>query len=276
MPSTQARLWTITDFKLDDDRLSDPSLLLADYIKEKQDSNCLTAAQFQGECCPKTDKHHYQGFVYYKAKTTLSRVKDLFPGAHIERCRGSLQENIAYCSKRPSRLCAHQEFGIQRAMMDTMSLQLIPDRMNIIIHGPPKIGKTQKAIKFCQDRKFDFFEVQGAARQSQGRWLSGYECEPVAIFDEFETEQFSISQLKMITDIYSHSVAAAMGGKHLIWCPIYNIFLSNSDMTGFINQLREWKRPHIEVNLQHILPGTKWAIPVIPHGPPQQLPVQLG
>jgi hypothetical protein len=51
------------------------------------------------EICPKTQKKHFQTFVrFYNAKT-FEQVKKHFPTAHIEELKGSINENIAYCSK---------------------------------------------------------------------------------------------------------------------------------------------------------------------------------
>lgn len=53
------------------------------------------------EICPKTGKDHLQGYVHFKnAITLLSAKKRLGANtAHLEACKGSIQQNIEYCKK---------------------------------------------------------------------------------------------------------------------------------------------------------------------------------
>jgi len=52
------------------------------------------------EVCPTTGKDHLQGFVAFKSNKRFKAVKTLFPkGTHLEKIVGSVQQNIAYCSK---------------------------------------------------------------------------------------------------------------------------------------------------------------------------------
>ncbi len=45
---------------------------------------------------------HLQGFVHFKNNNAASAVKRFMPRAHIERCKGTPAENIAYCTKEDS------------------------------------------------------------------------------------------------------------------------------------------------------------------------------
>ena len=49
-----------------------------------------------------TEKEHVQGFVIFKNARTLTAVIKEFKGVHWEICKGSIEENIAYCSKEGS------------------------------------------------------------------------------------------------------------------------------------------------------------------------------
>lgn len=42
---------------------------------------------------------HIQGFVYFNDAKTFQRIKKYIPGAHIERAKGSVEDNFEYCSK---------------------------------------------------------------------------------------------------------------------------------------------------------------------------------
>lgn len=51
------------------------------------------------EVCPDTGKQHYQTFFQLKTKRSLQQLKLIIPTAHIERVRGSTEENQIYCMK---------------------------------------------------------------------------------------------------------------------------------------------------------------------------------
>lgn len=52
------------------------------------------------ETCPSTGRQHWQCYTQLKKKIRFSTLKNLLDGDyHIEACRGSPNENIAYCKK---------------------------------------------------------------------------------------------------------------------------------------------------------------------------------
>lgn len=52
------------------------------------------------ELCPTTGRQHWQCYCQLKKKTRFSTLKNLLDGDyHIEACRGSPKDNIAYCKK---------------------------------------------------------------------------------------------------------------------------------------------------------------------------------
>lgn len=51
------------------------------------------------ETCPTSDRLHWQGFISFKNRKRLAACKKVAPGAHFECLRGTVQENIYYCSK---------------------------------------------------------------------------------------------------------------------------------------------------------------------------------
>lgn len=51
------------------------------------------------ETCPSTGKQHWQGFVYWKNGHSIKSTSKWFNNAHVEHCRGSLEDNEKYCSK---------------------------------------------------------------------------------------------------------------------------------------------------------------------------------
>jgi len=56
-------------------------------------------AVFGREICPKTGKHHLQGYVALARQKRLTAMKKLFPRAHLEICIGNPKQNKDYCTK---------------------------------------------------------------------------------------------------------------------------------------------------------------------------------
>jgi len=51
------------------------------------------------EICPKTQKTHWQTFVYFKNPRTFNGIKKILKTTHIEVCYSQNSDNIAYCKK---------------------------------------------------------------------------------------------------------------------------------------------------------------------------------
>lgn len=267
MPALQSRLWCFTDFAAHaatESKGSDPAKVLQAYMLVLKGSANVCAAQAQIEACPKTKRRHYQGFLVFKRKATLSACQELIPKAHFERCKGTLQDNVDYCSKRASRLCPHQEFGIERIRSQMAPMQRI-DRLTFIIHGPCKIGKTEKAAQWIKDHDYDFYEVPLGAKQSSGRWLGPYDGSDVAVIDEFDPAQFGEGQLKAMTDVYTHAMSCSMGGSkqsQMVWSPKVLFLLSNENLAEWAEKVQdEWKRKVCHIDLTDLPADQKWSIP---------------
>lgn len=70
-----------------------------EVIKQWQELECKFI-QFGKEIAPTTGTPHLQGFVYLTSPKTLSAAIKAFPkGAHIERCKGNVSQNMAYTGK---------------------------------------------------------------------------------------------------------------------------------------------------------------------------------
>lgn len=52
-----------------------------------------------GKECGESKTHHIQGYVSFKSARTFSSMKKMLPRAHIEKAKGNLKSNFAYCSK---------------------------------------------------------------------------------------------------------------------------------------------------------------------------------
>lgn len=101
----QSRLWTITVFPEEKSEELNWPLATEDNLPlDNPDPEQIQGLFYQVEQCPKTSKYHLQGFVVFKKKVRFGTVKTLFPTAHIEKCRGTQQQNITYCSKSESKI----------------------------------------------------------------------------------------------------------------------------------------------------------------------------
>lgn len=60
---------------------------------------------WQREKCPHTSNLHFQGFIILKTPQEFKKVKKLLgERVHIEEAKGSIEQNIAYCTKEDSRV----------------------------------------------------------------------------------------------------------------------------------------------------------------------------
>lgn len=78
--------------------------------------------------------------------------------------------------------------------------------------GPPGCGKSRKIWDCINELKVpmsDIYLYRG------GRFLDGYDNQPVAVFDDFRLENFSYSMLLKITDRYPCAVETK--GSSAVW-----------------------------------------------------------
>lgn len=138
----RARGWCFTSFESDT-----PSL--------PKSAQYLVA---QHEICPETQRMHWQGFVYFRNPQRFNTLKKLFPQAHIEQMKGSIDQAIAYCQKTDTSIKGTQiEIGerpeqgrrsdihdVLDAMRDGQSLQ------DVMLDYPEVCSKYLRYIKEVQ------------------------------------------------------------------------------------------------------------------------------
>lgn len=89
------RFWCFTSFEKDPPSFTDAMNYLI----------------YQRERCPSTLKEHWQGFVQLKKSARLAGVKKLVGNCHVESTKGSVEDNVAYCTKAESRVSDPVAFG---------------------------------------------------------------------------------------------------------------------------------------------------------------------
>lgn len=88
--SKRVRPFTFTNFDLSRDD---------DWYQAFMRQHRATYLCYGVEVCPKTDRMHHQGYLYFQdCKTKSSVIKKLKPN-HVEICEGTVEQNITYCSK---------------------------------------------------------------------------------------------------------------------------------------------------------------------------------
>jgi len=86
-----AKRWCFTIFKFDENNWKNDIRSMF----QRQDKFVVGL-----EICPKTLNTHLQGFCdFFKKERPLKRFQAKFPGVHFEKTKGSLDENLKYCSK---------------------------------------------------------------------------------------------------------------------------------------------------------------------------------
>ncbi len=83
--SSRSRGWCFTIFSLDRDTV--PTFPDCDYSIAGR------------ETAPDTGRFHWQAYAHWPTLRSFEQTKELFPGAHIEKAKGSPQQNRVYCSK---------------------------------------------------------------------------------------------------------------------------------------------------------------------------------
>lgn len=110
---TQSRIWCFTkQAEEESERVAWPLATEANLPLENPDPDKIQGLFYQVERAPTTGQLHLQGFVVFKKKVRFTTVKNLFPGAHLEKARGTQEQNIEYCSKSASKVCGPFKVGV--------------------------------------------------------------------------------------------------------------------------------------------------------------------
>lgn len=223
---------------------------------------------FQLEEAPKTKQLHFQGYTRFKKPMSLQSLKALFlPHVpHFSACKGSEQQNIAYCSKAESRVDGPWSFGELGApgkrtdvatareivtsggrMVDVIeqvnSYQAIKCAELMLkygekgrdfvptvkwFHGATGTGKTRSAFEECPDAWISAKNL---------KWWEGYDAHAAVIIDDFRKDFCTFHELLRILDRYPYKVETKGGSRQLLaktiiitcpWSPEV-LFSSRSD-----------------------------------------------
>lgn len=230
----KTRLWCATIFDLDFD------------FSELADSEKLRYFAYAEEVCPSTLKKHFQFYCYFLNPVhSIKHVSNLLGGAHVEPCRGTLNDNESYCSKesdlihwgdKPSQ---GRRTDIEAVMYDIFKtgvseLDIADDNPKLwcmygrrfesyrdliqqprtwktevrVFYGDPGTGKTRAAIDWLEEYDNVFF---------QNDYVMGYKNHENILIDDFDSKTLPRMLFLQMTDRYKMKVNVKYG--EMEWNP---------------------------------------------------------
>lgn len=201
---------------------------------------------FGNEVAPTTGTEHLQAYIYSKSPVRFRTIKDMFPGAHIEKAKGNPVQNVAYCSKegdffevgrehKPVSAAGTSQQGKRNDLQNLFDLAKGGAVTGTAIDaGHIRSGAALRAYGRLQalvraPRRDDvrvgwFYGHSGAGKTRAAHeilgdeaytmandrgWWDGYDGQRCVIIDDFNPEGLRPSELLRILDRYPYIV----GGK---------------------------------------------------------------
>ena len=194
------------------------------------------------ETCPTTQRQHIQGFIIFKGPITLrcciKKLSQDFKNGHVEICRGSVVDNIKYCSKEGN----FKEFGARpkgqghRTDLDDVAQKMMKGEIkaeDILINDPMFYWQYGRVIEKLEDvalRKKhrswmttcewiygktgtgkseyafkDFDESTHYVLEDDGGWWDAYKGQDIVIINDFRGH-IPYDQLLTLIDKYPKKV----------------------------------------------------------------------
>lgn len=102
---------------------------------------------------------HYQGYIQFVKRKTLTSLKTIIPQAHWEVARGTWIQNKTYCTKEP-RLAGPEEYGVPVTQGQRIDLELFRDAildgkkdLELIMDFPRECAQYNRFIQFVRTAK---------------------------------------------------------------------------------------------------------------------------
>lgn len=186
---------------------------------------------------------HFQGFIYFDNPKTFSAAHKI-PGlnrAHFEPVKGTIQQNIDYCSKggdykeygeKPTQgkrndleevaelvkagkrisdvafECPTQFIKFHKGIERLISLQIAPRDFKTMVYwyyGPTGTGKSKKAFEQAAEAASYY------VKDPLNKWYCGYEQQELMIIDDYRRDFSTFACLLRLMDRYPMTVETKGG-----------------------------------------------------------------
>lgn len=215
--------------------------LLMSLIKKLKSCDYFISCK---EIAPTTGHEHIHIYVHFSSQYKLNK-KILSVGAHIDICKGSPQQNIAYVRKDGNII---EEWGTmpkqgQRTVSDLKQIEN-PDELNwneyntwrkirdvtvndididdwhkdvvvYYIQGPSGIGKTERAKQIVRELKDKYGTKINQVKYENNFWIGvGSTDTKIAIYDDFRDSHMKASEFINFIDYNKHTMNIK-GAQHI-------------------------------------------------------------
>lgn len=139
------------------------------------DTSNIKYLVYQEEICPKTKRHHIQGYIELTKKVRASAIKKIFSDSamHVETRKGTREQAINYCKKEESRVpgTSFHEYGDPTITQGTRTdLRRLYDQLkdrgslaDILDDNPEAFIKYSRGIQYAKqilDEKYQKEQIQ--------------------------------------------------------------------------------------------------------------------
>lgn len=225
----RGRLWCFTNYDLSFDYKS----------IYNEVNNDIRYIAYSNEICPSTNRHHHQGFIYFHGKKqSVKKIAKLLGKSHCAICKGTLEQNEAYCSKSSELI----EIGDRPAQGERKDLTQLKDEVLNGTITAEQIMCTNPTIYHLYGRTIDKLE-DVALRQKYRTWMTmgywfygetecgksehifrdfnpsthyvfpddngwwdGYKGQEIVLFDDFRGNTIAYAELLKLCDKYPKTV----------------------------------------------------------------------
>lgn len=285
MPAPQSRSWLCTLHREGSD-------VPEEALPELDTSSKIEYVVGQLERAPTTGALHYQFFAYTRRKVALGGIKTAIKSwlanvdglaadtVHVERCRGTIEQCVAYCTKQDTRVGLGFEYGTKpivpksgRELLalfrsgreidvtdpawDDVLLRFTRPRLEELRFLVAPRGRNPSDPFICEvhygppgsgKSKAVFQSFPTAYIKPSGKWWDHYSGESVVILDDFDGSFFSFGDFKRWVDRYPCLTEVKGGTLALVathWVITTNVWPSHwwsKKVTGQDGRDAIWRR----------------------------------